>query len=492
MILKFTQYKIRNRVLSVLLVVVMVLMLVMCSYIQVHAELIVLSTAVLVGLSVLIGCGITFTSVQAVKDMANTSDFQNWINKFNLTEVVSLNTIALGTLGFQNIKDFLDKSAPANISFPIAVGYDVPYKEGWVIPSLRYSAKNTSVVNGNFMHYRLDDKNMQGMRFFLPETDDLAEEWYTMETYGYLTGSSTSKLQEYTTNSSDSTYYMNCVSVENINGEPYYNMTFSGNYGYQNCFYVPVALVTAHWGSVMYASYIPGASASPVTITEATTVPILHDVGYESFVTGGTVNPPIDPPIDPPINPPVSGSIETKQILEWLTGAGNTLLSDVVGTAAEIKDFLSNTANKTWESISEGVIAIPQALSLGFDGVLEGLKNLPIPIIGPLTQILDSLKDLTSTTSGTGDKALDLDPLKINLKNKFPFCIPFDFINLIKVFSVEPQNFAFDIKLDTKFWSIDHTVDLAPFRLPIIFFRYIVDFWFVWILISRTRDMIKW
>ena len=35
-------------------------------------------------------------------------------------------------------------------------------------------------------------------------------------------------------------------------------------------------------------------------------------------------------------------------------------------------------------------------------------------------------------------------------------------------------------------------VDLSPFSIPIIFFRWVVTIWFSWILISRTRDMIKW
>ena len=109
--------------------------------------------------------------------------------------------------------------------------------------------------------------------------------------------------------------------------------------------------------------------------------------------------------------------------------------------------------------------------------------------------ILDLVKSIARTLDrffDVSEFSLDFSPFEIGLSSVFPFCIPFDFYNGVKLFSSTAADFSFDINLDTDYFEVDHTVDLSPFRLPILFFRYIVVFWFSWILISRTRDLIKW
>jgi len=90
------------------------------------------------------------------------------------------------------------------------------------------------------------------------------------------------------------------------------------------------------------------------------------------------------------------------------------------------------------------------------------------------------------------DFTIDWSPLQKDFKTIFPFCIPFDLVNLIKGFSATPQDFQFQIKLDTGFFNVNHTVDLSPFMVPIIFFRYCVVVLFSYILIIKTRNLIKW
>lgn len=109
--------------------------------------------------------------------------------------------------------------------------------------------------------------------------------------------------------------------------------------------------------------------------------------------------------------------------------------------------------------------------------------------------ILDWVKSIARTLENFFDVSefsLDFSPFEIGLSKVFPFCIPFDFYNGVKLFSATAADFSFDINLDTDYFKIAHTVDLTPFKLPILFFRYIVVFWFSWILISRTRDLMKW
>lgn len=122
------------------------------------------------------------------------------------------------------------------------------------------------------------------------------------------------------------------------------------------------------------------------------------------------------------------------------------------------------------------------------EGDVSGIKSLLNRLVGTATAIGTAITDWGKIS----DFSLDFDPLKVNFATKFPFCIPFDFINLITAFSASPTDFQFRINLDTAYFTVDHTVDLSPFRVPILFFRYIVVIWFSFILMSRTRDFMKW
>lgn len=118
-------------------------------------------------------------------------------------------------------------------------------------------------------------------------------------------------------------------------------------------------------------------------------------------------------------------------------------------------------------------------------------------IKGLLQSILDAIKAIASAIVGffdsPSDFRLDFDGFKnLILPERFPFCIPFDLVNSVRVFSANAQDFSFRIDFDTKFFSVHHAVDLTPFVLPIAFFRYTCVIWFCWVLITRTRDMIKW
>ncbi len=135
------------------------------------------------------------------------------------------------------------------------------------------------------------------------------------------------------------------------------------------------------------------------------------------------------------------------------------------------------------------------AIDSDFVGTLtpDAVRDVSTDVAGD--GILDWVKSIANTLANFFDVSqftLDFSPFEIGLSKVFPFCIPFDFYNGIKLFSAQAADFSFDIKLDTDYFKIDHTVNLAPFRLPILFFRYIVVFWFSWILISRTRDLMKW
>lgn len=127
-------------------------------------------------------------------------------------------------------------------------------------------------------------------------------------------------------------------------------------------------------------------------------------------------------------------------------------------------------------------------------GIFEGIGSLVlnIPFVGTIASTLSGILEAIRGFFDVSKFDLNFDSLKIGLTKVFPFCIPFDFFNAIKMFSSDASAFVFDINLETEYFTIDHTVDLTPFRLPILFFRYVVVFWFGFILISRTKDFMKW
>lgn len=109
---------------------------------------------------------------------------------------------------------------------------------------------------------------------------------------------------------------------------------------------------------------------------------------------------------------------------------------------------------------------------------------------GLLGQIVSLLKNFFDSPS---DFRLNMDGFRnLVIKDKFPFCIPFDMVDSVKQFAADAADYQFRIKLDTQYFSVDHVVDLTPLAVPLAFFRYIVVTWFVWVLLSRTRDLMKW
>ena len=122
-----------------------------------------------------------------------------------------------------------------------------------------------------------------------------------------------------------------------------------------------------------------------------------------------------------------------------------------------------------------------------------GKWALNLPFIGPIIALLQAILSKIAAITEVSNFDIDFTPLKVDLTTVFPFCIPFDFVRLITVYSHSPSDYAFNIDLDTSYWSIHHTVDLTPFRIPIIFPKgWVVTLYFTYIVISRTRDFMKW
>lgn len=123
-------------------------------------------------------------------------------------------------------------------------------------------------------------------------------------------------------------------------------------------------------------------------------------------------------------------------------------------------------------------------------GILNGIKDL----VGGIGSAIGSLGDsIAGFFDSPADFELDMDGFKdIIIPQKFPFCIPFDFVNSIRSFAQNPKNYELKIDVDTQYFKVNHVVDLSPFSFFFAFFRYGATVWFAIVLITKTRSMIKW
>lgn len=133
---------------------------------------------------------------------------------------------------------------------------------------------------------------------------------------------------------------------------------------------------------------------------------------------------------------------------------------------------------------------LPTSVTDGLD--TTGTVDPPVidPNVGALDRIASSIANFFDSPS---DFKLNFDAFKGQiLIDRFPFCIPFDFVNSIKTFASASSDYQLAIDIDTSYLEIHHVVDLTPFSLPIAFFRYASSIWFAIFLMFKTRDLIKW
>lgn len=274
--------------------------------------------------------------------------------------------------------------------------------------------------------------------------------------------------------------------------------------------------------AVQIADYVyifkVGADSSSMQLTVFVTPEFTHSLGWSGRTSG--LNLKIDGVSWHP------ASMDCVFTLSLSDSSYNVIALDSSGTQiGSCTSFAESAFYLLFPSASSGSVSIPWTggYAPGYEGEkeLDDSTGIVVPgklihdgvidsdFVGTLTPdavretstdvpsdgILDWVKSIAETLGKFFDVSeftLDFSPFEIGLSKVFPFCIPFDFYNGIKLFSAQAADFSFDIKLDTDYFKIDHTVNLTPFKLPILFFRYIVVFWFSWILISRTRDLMKW
>ena len=147
----------------------------------------------------------------------------------------------------------------------------------------------------------------------------------------------------------------------------------------------------------------------------------------------------------------------------------------------------------TWEGADNPPVDVPDTPA-DTPGILQGLWDW---LKGIVQGIADGITSIAGAIGGFFDSPsnfrLNFDGFKnLIVVQKFPFCIPFDFVNAVRLFAATAADYQLQIDIDTDYLQVHHTVDLSPFAVPLAFFRYAACIWFGFILVMRTRDLIKW
>ena len=168
-------------------------------------------------------------------------------------------------------------------------------------------------------------------------------------------------------------------------------------------------------------------------------------------------------------------------------------------TAREIADSVPISVSR-----GEAGVAVPAGKVLTNEGSIpltgEGSISIPTTAEGDITAEKDTTKDDTmekdTTKDDTISKTLDFNPiLKIgsDLKDIFPFCVPFDIVRGIKGLVVPAKAPFFKYDFDKRYFigGGHFEIDFSKFEVWAEIVRYFIAFGFSIFIVIKTRELIK-
>ena len=168
----------------------------------------------------------------------------------------------------------------------------------------------------------------------------------------------------------------------------------------------------------------------------------------------------------------LSGTLGLSQEDVWAGKSTYTGSSSVPGTDTETG---TETETKTLADILAGVKAIPKAIADAVADAIAAVKAIP-------AEVAEATKAEVTT---------DLDGLSLDLKDFFPFCIPFDLYAFFGCLNAAPEAPVFELALPTPFGSYSFTVDLSPYDSVAEICRKLQLLLFCIGLAFETRNLIK-
>lgn len=163
----------------------------------------------------------------------------------------------------------------------------------------------------------------------------------------------------------------------------------------------------------------------------------------------------------------VSDALGDQEALKSVLGQAGLVIDWYPAGTVEGDDTKDDADSQTLKSILDGILALPDAIK-------------------------DKVSDLTQVDEEETRRRFTLSS---SVADKFPFCIPFDFIHLIEKLEAErePPKIPIPIKFDYEFFHYDHTfvVDFEEWDGAVTVLRVMLDLLFTVCLISATRGLIR-
>nr|DAM38130.1 MAG TPA: hypothetical protein [Inoviridae sp.] len=178
--------------------------------------------------------------------------------------------------------------------------------------------------------------------------------------------------------------------------------------------------------------------------------------------------------------------------------------------AAQLMDELSDAMDRI-EELEAALKNAGFAIDWGADVVVPTVAPTDVPVEGEDTEtkttlaaILAKVEAIPATIEAMlnnklepGDTDEDVENMKLptSIADKFPFCIPFDVIYLVKAMnaSSEVPRFELPFKIHYQNINYEHTfiVDMTEWDTAVKILRTMLDLLFIASLISSTRELIR-
>lgn len=153
----------------------------------------------------------------------------------------------------------------------------------------------------------------------------------------------------------------------------------------------------------------------------------------------------------------------------------------------------SDDAIQVVESVSAGTVPptigvlTPDIVVTDSSTVVPDISDTPLVPDVPVTPVDPGGSDVSGNP--------DMDSMKtpVGITDKFPFCVPFDLIDCVKVWNVQPKKPVFEIPFEVKSLGIKEiiVVDLTVFDSVTSFLRFLILLSYIAFLVVLTRNIVK-
>nr|DAW85992.1 MAG TPA: hypothetical protein [Inoviridae sp.] len=207
---------------------------------------------------------------------------------------------------------------------------------------------------------------------------------------------------------------------------------------------------------------------------------------------------------------PVIGINQDAQTMEPKVVPSVITLPQTGELAAQLMDELSDAMDRI-EELEAALKNAGFAIDWGVDVVVPTVAPTDVPVEGEDTEtkttlaailakvdaIPATIESMLNNKLEPGDTDEDVENMKLptSIADKFPFCIPFDVIYLVKAMnaSSEVPRFELPFKIHYQNINYEHTfiVDMTEWDAAVKILRTMLDLLFIAGLISTTRELIR-